>query len=153
MKKYILFCGHKIKITKLYQVSKAKYGRVIPGNKKPGYYENDMASCLCRFGFNVEILTPSNIAKSKNPDICMLGTFWEIKTLFTANQNTIKTHFRKALKQANGKAVFDLRYYNKNPAEVKRYILELFATMRGMRRVILIEYDQKMTTIAIDLIK
>ena len=145
--------GHcEIKILQLRQSPIAKYGKAAFHNQNFGHYENDTVSCLTSFGFDVETLSPSNIPKSKNPDLYMLGTFWEIKTLLTANENTIKTHFRKAVKQAGGKAVFDLRYYEKDVAKIKQYIMDLFASTRGMRRIILIEYAKK-EVIAIDLIK
>ena len=82
----------------------------------------------------------------------MLGTFWEMKTLLSANQNTVKTHFRKAIKQANGKVIFDLRYYQQDTAKIEQYIIDLFTTTREMRRAILIKREEKQT-IAIDLIK
>lgn len=142
----------KTKMVELHQVSKAKYGKAVLNNTNFSHYENDTAVCLTSFGFNVETLTPSNIPKSKNPDLHMLGTFWEMKTLLSANQNTVKTHFRKAIKQANGKAIFDLRYYRKDPLKIEQYIIDLFATTREMRRVMLIKC-QKTQTIALDLIK
>ncbi len=141
-----------IKIIEYSQKLLTKRGKVVIDSKNFGTYEKNTAFCLASFGFDVEILKPSNIPKSKNPDLYMLGTFWEVKTLLTANQSTIKAHFSKATKQANGKAVFDLRYYKGDRAGMEQYLIRLFNTSRKMRRLMIINSrGDKVTTI--DLIR
>ena len=126
------------KVIEHYKVEKSQYGKVVKNNQlKP--HEEDMINCLASYGFNVETIVPSNIPHSKNPDILMMGTFWEMKGPQTTNENTIRVLFRRAVKQANGKAIFDLRRIKKDPEGVKQYILNLFTTTRGMRRIMIIE--------------
>ena len=92
-------------------VAKNKYGRVVFNNHDLESHEIDTIFCLASFGFDVETIKPSNIPGSRNPDLLMLGTTWEIKTPTTINRETIATEFRKAVKQSGGRAVltFDTR--------------------------------------------
>lgn len=123
------------------KVSRNKYGKIIFSNHDLEPHEKDTIFCLASFGFDVETIVPSNIPKSKNPDLLMLGTFWEMKGPRTANQTTIQTKFRKATKQSGGKAIFDLRNVKNDSREIEKYIIRLFITTRGMRRIMIIEDD------------
>lgn len=129
-------------------VSKSKYGRVVFNNHDLEMHEKNTVFCLASFGFDVETIKPSNIPGSKNPDLLMLGTTWEIKTPTTVNRETIATEFRKAVKQSGGKAIFDIRY-TRNIEKVEAYLRDLFVTTRGMRRIMIITDD----AVLIDIMK
>lgn len=60
----------------------------------------------------------------------------------TTDEDTIATRFRKAVKQANGKAIFDLRNVKGDVAQVEEYVMKLFITTRGMRRLMIIKNDK-----------
>ena len=129
---------------------KSKYGRVVFNNNDLEPHERKTVFTLSSFGFDVETIIPSHTPGSKNPDLLMLRTFWEMKGPTTPNENTIKKKFRKAVKQSGGKAVFDLRNARKNEAEtIERSIMKLFDEIREMRRIMIIERDDEV----IDFIK
>ena len=136
-----------MRIIKRTKVSKTKYGRIIFTNNNLEKHERDTVFCLSSFGFDVETLVPSDIPKSKNPDLLMLGTSWEMKGGNTTNEATIQTKFRKATKQSNGKAIFDLRTIKWNKIKAQEKIIRLFKTTRGMRRIIIIQDDNNMLDI------
>lgn len=131
-------------------VPKSKHGRIVFNNNNLESHERNTIFCLASFGFDVETLIPSSIPKSKNPDLLMLGTYWEMKGPTTANERTIKTKFRKATKQSGGKAIFDLRNAQTSEvATIEQYVLKLFREIREMRRVIIIRNNSEL----IDFIK
>ena len=128
----------KYKISKLQKPKKAKIGKVTKYNKNLGPHEDDTIECLSEYGIDIVALASSNMPGSINPDLLMFGTFWEMKTPTTDDFGTIITHFRKAIKQSGGKAVFDLRGITHNQEEIYRDLIDLFETTRGMRRLIVI---------------
>ena len=128
-------------------VSRNKYGRVIFNNQDLEAHEKKTVFYLSRFGFDVETLTPSNVPKSKNPDLLMLGTMWEMKGPRVYNEATIQTKFRKALKQSGGRAVFDLRNLRDNSDKTEKYIMRLFRLTRGMKRIIIIRKSGRLLDI------
>lgn len=139
-----------MKTTAIHKVPKNKYGKVTITNHNLEPHERDTIFRLASFGFDVETIKPSNIPKSHNPDLFMLGTFWEMKGPTTANQNTIKKRFLKAIKQANGKTVFDLNNIKNDDANnAQEIILNLFCNIRGMRRIIIIRDENN----ALDIFK
>lgn len=130
------------KIIRRQRVASGRVGKVKYVTKGLEPHEISTINCLARFGFDIETIAPSNIPKTHSPDILMLGTFWEMKGLKTANEKTIKAKFRKAVKQSDGKAIFDIREFKKDKEEVKTVILKLFSEIRKMRRIIVLENDE-----------
>ena len=128
----------KIKITELKKPASGRVGRKKFNGKEPLPHEKRTIKCLNKYGFDVETIIPSNMPGSRNPDILMMGTFWEMKAPQTDDKETIATHFRKAVKQSGGKAIFDIRY-TKNASSVEKDIIDLFVSTRGMRRIIIIK--------------
>ena len=136
-----------MKIIEREKVAKSKYGRVVFNNHDLEPHEEATVFCLSSFGYDVETIIPSNIPKSKNPDILMLGTTWEMKGPRRANEKTIRTKFRKAKKQSGGKAIFDLRNSGKDARNIEKYIMKLFSEIQEMRRIIIIKTDDKILDI------
>ena len=137
-----------MKIIERKKVSKVKYGRVVFSNRDLEPHEEATVFCLSSFGFDVETIVPSSIPGSKNPDLLMVGTTWEMKGPRTPNEFTIKAKFRKAVKQSGGRAVFDLRNADdKDKAEVEEIIMDLFEKTRGMRRIMIIRDDESLIDI------
>ena len=145
----------KIKIVELKKPSNSRQGQPHYNGKEPLLHEKRTIKCLTSYGFDIETIIPSNVPGSRNPDILMLGTFWEMKAPQTDDTETIATHFRKAVKQSGGKAIFDIRY-TKNASNVEKDIMSLFATTRGMRRIMIIkknDRDKKNTEKILDIFK
>lgn len=136
-----------MKVIKRYKVPKNKCGKIQKTNPDLEPHEDRTVECLSGFGFNVETLIPSDIPKTKNPDLLMLGTTWEMKGPRVANESTIQTKFRKAIKQAEGKAIFDLRESGHDADEIERIIMKMFTGSRGMRRIMIIRNDNELLDI------
>lgn len=138
-----------MKIIELKKVPKNKIGKLNKNGVELEPHEENTAELLTLYGFNIEAIRPSNTPNIKNPDILMSGTIWEMKGPTSANKSTIKKRFRKAIKQANGKGVFDLRNIKmiKEREDAFNTVIELFETSRGMRRIIVIKNDDKVLDI------
>lgn len=139
----------KIKVIEIMR-TKGIRGRVIKTRFDLEPHEERTIETLSNFGYDVETVVPSNTPKSQNPDILMMGTIWEMKGPTTTNRNTIEKRFKKAIRQANGRSVFDLREVPKGEDVeiVKNEIMALFERKRGMRRIIMIENDEKILDIS-----
>lgn len=141
----------RLKVTELKQVPKSKHGKVKINNPNLESHEKKTVFYLARYGFNIEVLMPSNMPGTNNPDLLMMGTFWEMKAPISSKKSSISDNFFKAVKQSGGKTVFDLRNIKKKEdvIEAEKNIMELFKETRGMRRIILIKKSGK----TIDIIK
>lgn len=137
MKKYDKKANFKI--IELHKVKRTKYGRVVKTRHDLEPHEEKTLGILASFGFDIETVIPSNIPHSKNPDIIMLGTFWEMKGPISTDEDTVQTKFRKATRQSGGKAIIDLTNVRGNVEKLEKFVIELFATTRGMRRIMIIE--------------
>lgn len=133
-----------IKIVELEKPKDGRRGRIKYNGREPLPHEKRTIECLADYGFDVETIIPSNVPGSRNPDILMMGTFWEMKGPTSINFDTIAKRFKTAIKQSEGKAVFDLRGIRKNDKEsmVEKDVLSLFVKKRGMRRVIIIKTEK-----------
>ena len=127
-----------MKIRKLDFVARNKVGRINKNGFKPEKNELATIKYLAKYGFDIELIKPTNIKKAKNPDILIMGSIWEIKTPISDNKNTIKIRFREASKQAN-KVIFDLRMIRKNTDRVENYLMKLFESGGNIRRMIMIK--------------
>ena len=134
----------QIKIFEITVLNQTLIGNVKINGKEPEPHERKTINFLASLGYDVETIIPSNTPGSRNPDILMLGTFWEMKGPITANERKIIKRFRKAIKQAEGKSIFDLRNIRKNTDRdlAEKIIIRLFAEMGDMRRVIIIKDDR-----------
>ena len=132
---------------------KGKYGTKKKTRHDLESHEERTINRLVSFGFDVETVIPSNIPKSKNPDILMMGTTWEMKSPQTINQDTIRAKFRKAVRQANGKSIIDLCRIKGSTKVIEEYILELFLTTRGIHHMMIIKKDGKNRIKILDFLK
>lgn len=130
-----------MKFTEIKKLPKRSPGKIIEHNIALEPHEKDTIAYLSSFGFNIELIVPSSIPHSNNPDLEMLGTVWEMKGPTSSKENTIKKRFRKAIRQANGRAIFDLRNVKQSPSKAETIILNLFTSTRGMRRIVIIKKD------------
>ena len=137
----------KIKKTELAIPKNGRKGNVKYNGEEPLPHEKRTIRYLSKYGFDIETIIPSNIPGSRNPDILMMGTFWEMKGPISINENTIKNRFKKAKKQADGRAIFDLRNISSGAMAAESTIINLFITTRGMHRIIIIEKNGKVIDI------
>ena len=127
-----------MKITELSPVPNSKVGRVVKNNVDIEFHEDSTILFLAQFGFDIEVIKPMNVFKTKSADIFMLGTIWEIKSPITSNKATIKADFRKACVQSDN-IIFDLRRVKKNADTVNNQLIELFRSRGRARRMIIVE--------------
>lgn len=132
-----------MKIVELRKVPRNKIGKIIDHGSDREDHEYRTAIYLSSLGFDVELLKPSNIPHSKNPDIQMLGTVWEMKAPTSIKSGTNESMFRKAIKQAGGRAVFDLRRLKSSQDKAEKHFMDLFERHRDMRRMIIIKKDDQ----------
>lgn len=137
-----------MKIVKLNKVKKEKIGHVNLNGIELEPQERKTIRLLKKYGFNIEIIRPTNTPKTKNPDLLMLGTIWEMKAPTSFNENTLKIRMKKASKQASH-VIFDLRNIKKEYTKVEKCIIDLFAGNSRMRRMILIKKNGE----AVDIFK
>ncbi|MBQ3261437.1 hypothetical protein IJH29_02150 [Candidatus Saccharibacteria bacterium] len=129
-----------LKITKLKLVSSDRIGKIIKNGIRTELAEEKTLKCLTRFGFNIELIRPTSIEKSNNPDALILGTIWEIKSPESSNPNTIKNRLRKAAKQANN-IIFDLRNVKRGAVKVKKQIIDFAQEGGKVNHIMIIEKD------------
>lgn len=144
-KKRIKIQNSKIKITEWKRKPGVEPGFILIKNNNLEDHEKETIRHLASFGHDIEALAPSNMPGTNNPDLLMMGTFWEMKGPVGNNRETLEKRFRKAVHQAGGKAIFDLRNIKKeeDAIEVEGTIMEFLKVTRGMRRIILIKKDGK----------
>lgn len=130
-----------MRFTEIKKSAKTKTGQIIDHGVKLEPHERKTVQYLANFGLNIELIAPSSIPRSNNPDLEMFGTAWEMKGPTSSKENTIKKRFRKAIRQANGHAIFDLRNITQSPSKAETIILNLFTSTRGMRRIIIIKKE------------
>jgi hypothetical protein len=135
------------------KVKTRRKGDVRKLNNDFGDYEMRTVDCLADFGINIIVNKPSSIPGSKNADLTIDGAFWEIKTLLSANDNTLNMHFKKAAKQANGRAIFDIRFYAGPILNIEEKILRKFIGSRSMRKMMILKNDTNGLPILVDLSK
>ena len=131
-----------MKIIELKKVPKNKIGKLNKNGVKLEPHENKTAKLLILYGFSIEAVRPTNTPNANNPDIFMTGTIWEMKAPHKYNEQTLKNRMKKAAKQA-GRAVFDLRNLTKDKTKTKRTVIKLFVGNSDMRRMIIIEDDER----------
>lgn len=137
-----------MQIIELKKVPSHKIGRVNRNNVKTEPGEDSTFLYLTQFGFDIEIIKPAISQRTKNPDILMLGTIWEVKMPTSSNESTIKTDFRKASKQST-KIIFDLRGIKRDADKIEKYIIKLFDRPGRVNRMILV----KKNGVALDIFK
>lgn len=131
-----------MKIIELEQVPKNKRGAFHRNGIKLEQHEVRTAKFLALYGFNIEVICPTNTPKINNPDILMSGTIWEMKAPTKYNEKTLKKRMKKASKQAD-KVIFDFRNMKKDYDKAQRYVIGLYKGNHKIRRMIIITKDKK----------
>lgn len=136
------------KIIELEPVPKGKIGKISKNGIKLESHEEKTIIFLAEHGLDIECLKKNHTPKSKNADIVIFGTIWEMKAPESINKATLKKRMHKASQQAD-KVIFDLRNIKANYESAEKIVLELFLGNHTLRRMILI----KNTGIALDITK
>lgn len=134
------------KVTELRLVSKAKLGRVDTRGVRLEAHEYDTIYFLARYGFDIEVIKPTNCPKTKSPDFLIDGSIWEAKSPEGAGASTIGRQFHKASKQAS-KMVLDLRRIRLPAAKTEADAIRRFAKSTSIKRLLLITKDGRLLDI------
>lgn len=127
----------KIKISKLKKVTKRNFGHIVKNGVKLESHEEDTIELLCKYGFSIEVIKPTNIPHSSNPDFLIEGTIWETKSPEGSKESTIDRKFHEAGHQANN-FILDLRRIKLVAYRAEKEALKQFKYSRSIRRLILI---------------
>ena len=123
--------------SELKPVAKGKIGKVIRNGVKLEPHEDITTEFLTHFGFNIEIIKPTDIPRVNNPDLLISGAIWEVKAPTTSSEETLKKRFKKASKQA-GRIILDLR------GVVRDYEKVEIENNRNLRKMMIITKSGKL---------
>ena len=130
-----------MKIDSLEPVSKRKKGRTYYNGVRSELHEKSTFRHLNKYGYNIEVVVPSQTPNSRNPDALINGVLWEAKAPITDNEKTLKKRFHHASQQSTqGHIIVDLRQA-KRPANSEKIIIKLFEGNKKFREMILIKND------------
>ena len=121
-------------------------GKIVPNGVSLEKHEYDTILYLTNLGYDVELVPPSNIPKTKSPDICMRGKFWEIKSPEGKNIRTIEHAFKRAVKQSEN-IILDLRRNKVNAEIAVKCIQKLLGSSRRVREIWVITNENGLLTL------
>ena len=129
-----------IELSKVPREQKGQYKR--GGAPEPAPHEKSTIRFLLECGFDIELISPSNIYRSKNPDMLLSGSVWEMKSPTGSGRRTIESQFHGAGKQADN-LVLDLRRIGIPDKKSKDKAIFEFTKSRGIKQLILITKSRK----------
>ncbi len=120
-------------------------GKISYNNVKPWKHERQTALFLAEKGYNIRFIPPSNAKGVHTPDIVVNNDLaWEIKSLRTSKESTIKHSFSSAIKQS-ANIIFDLRALtNAESHKAQQLITKIFSYFRAAKRLIIITKDNQL---------
>ena len=131
-----------MKIKELKPAPSHKIGKVNKNGVITEPHEDSTILYLTQFGFNIDLIKPTNAHKTKSADIFMSNSIWEIKSPTTNKESTIKEDFRKAKSQSD-RIIFDLRRIKKYDEDVEKQLVKLFSNRGRVRIMIIIRKNGK----------
>ena len=118
-----------------------KIGKIIPNGVSLEKHENETVVFFTNLGFNIELIPPSNIPKTKTPDFIMDGKAWEMKSPHGKSHSTIEHSFRHAATQSEN-IILDLRRNKISTDQAKTVIKKLFNASRRVHNLKVITKEQ-----------
>lgn len=135
-----------VKIVELQRVPKNKVGRVYIGDTHLEAHEYDTIYFLASFGFEIEVIRPTNTPRTHNSDFLIGGAIWEAKSPEGAGNSTIARQFHKASKQSD-RMILDLRRIKMQPSKAEHEAMIRFEKSKSIKRLILITKDGRLLDI------
>ena len=126
-----------MKFCEVKKVSKEKFGRIVTNGVELLSHEYKTVLSLTEYGFDIELVRPSSVPYSKNPDLLMGGTAWEMKSPVGNGKYTIQRLFHKAGRQASN-VVIDLRRINIAEEKALDEVKKRFEYSRTIRRILIL---------------
>lgn len=112
-----------------------KLGRIIYNGVKLEPHEKATVRFLADRGYNIDVVHPQNIPKSKNADVLIDGVVWEIKCPETRSDKGLERIFQDAARQSDS-LLINLKYikFSEERALVKsRKIFQAYRRFRRMK--------------------
>ncbi len=117
-------------------------GTITPNGVVLKPHENATAVLLTEYGFNLELIPPSNILGIHTPDIKMCGLEWEMKAPIGEGNQLIENTIQKALRQSSN-IIIDLRHTKRHQAKCLREIEKQYKNKKAIKRLKIIKKDGK----------
>ena len=130
-------------IIELKRVHQNKAGKLNKNGIKLEPHEEKTAKFLTLYGFNIEVIRPINIPKTKNPDFLISGAIWETKSPEGKSKNTIERKFHEASSQAS-RLILDLRRIKRTERNAMKDVFREFEKSKGINRLLLITKSEKL---------
>ena len=123
-------------------------GTITPNGVVLKPHENATAVLLTEYGFNLELIPPSNIPGIHTPDIKMCGLEWEMKAPIGEGKYLMMNTIQRAVKQSQN-IIIDLRHTKRYESKCLRELRKEFTKSGSIKRLKIITKKGE----SIDLIK
>ena len=136
-----------MKIIELTTPRKQRIGIVNTNNTHLENHEYETIHFLASFGFNIDIIRPTNAPGTRTPDFLLNGAVWEAKCPHGTGYSTIGRQFHYAGRQAE-RLVLDLRRIKLPAKEAEQESLIRFNRSRRIKHLLLITKDCRLLDIS-----
>ncbi len=120
-----------------------KQGKIIPNGVSLEKHENKTVVFFTEMGYDVELIPPSNIPKTKTPDFIMNNIAWEMKSPQGKSKETLGHIFKRAKKQSEN-IIIDLTRIKLSEDIAIKEIKRRFAQTKSCKRLKIITKDHKL---------
>ncbi len=135
-----------MKIVELKPVSKNKIGRVNLNGAHLEAHEYETILFLNLFGFDIDVILPTNTPKSHNPDLQINGAFWESKSPEGESKYNIQRKIHEASHQAD-RLVLDLRRSKISSEKAYAEAIKRFGDSKRIKHMLLVTKDKRLLDI------
>ena len=112
-------------------------GKFIQNGVHLQEHEWNTIELLLNFGYNIELVKPSDIKDMHQPDIIINNIYWEIKSPQGKAKNTIRHNIKRAEKQSNN-VIIDLQRCGFTDEQAIREIKRIFSISKRVKRLMII---------------
>ena len=123
-----------------------RQGNFIPNGVSIEKHEYQTVIFLLSYGFDVELICPTNIPKMHSPDLWMLGKAWEMKGPKGKSLRAIEHAFKRAGKQSEN-VIIDLRRMKVDTRLLLRFAKKLIIDSKRIKTLWVITKEEKMLDI------
>ena len=123
-------------------MSARRKGKIVSNGVSLEKHEKDTVAFLINLGYDIELISPSNIPKAKTPDFLMNGKAWEMKSPQGDSYTTVEHAFKRAAKQSEN-IIIDLRRMKIHTRQAKILIKKLLETSKRVHNIKIITKEQE----------
>ena len=104
--------------------------------------EKHTINILLNEGYNIELVQPSDVKDTHNPDILINNIYWEIKAPVGKSKNTIRHNLKRAEKQSRN-VIIDLYRCGLTEFQAMKDIKRVFYISKHLQKLKVITKQQK----------